>query len=101
MQRLLHWLQIIICQLVGLLGTRIQLNFLKIYSYQRSQASLGSEAFAYVPQRCQTGAIECKLHIALHGCDQDINLIGPVFLLHTNYVEMAESNDMVIACVRV
>lgn len=31
---------------------------------------IGSTGYAYVPEACTTGEIDCKMHVALHGCQQ-------------------------------
>lgn len=59
-----------------------------------AQASLANTWYAYVPDQCQS--TECRLHVALHGCDQDPTIIGMDFVLETGYIEYAKANDMVI-----
>ena len=51
--------------------------------------------FLYIPQQCRNGAL-CKLHIALHGCQQNREFIGDTFVKHAGYNQWAEANDIVI-----
>ena len=38
----------------------------------------------------------CKLHIALHGCQQTRDVIGDAFIEHTGIINVAEANDIVV-----
>lgn len=65
---------------------------------QRTRAHLGHMAdsgFAYVPADCANGA-SCKLHVVFHGCHQNASQIGPQYVLGTNYVRWADTNNMVV-----
>eukprot|EP01028_Stygiella_incarcerata_P013445 TRINITY_DN82341_c0_g1_i1.p1 TRINITY_DN82341_c0_g1~~TRINITY_DN82341_c0_g1_i1.p1 ORF type:complete len:332 (-),score=72.05 TRINITY_DN82341_c0_g1_i1:138-1133(-) len=65
--------------------------------YLAPAISLHEKAYAYIPTNCQkSGARTCKLHIAFHGCEQDIPRIGLDFVQHTQYNGWAEANDIVI-----
>jgi hypothetical protein len=39
---------------------------------------------------------KCKVHIALHGCKQTLDHIGVEFLTSTGYLEIAESNNIIV-----
>jgi len=57
--------------------------------------SLGPTGMAYIPAKCTSGS-ECKLHIAFHGCEQDLGTIGDALVQHSGLNEWAEANDMVV-----
>lgn len=61
-----------------------------------SKASLGDVGYLYVPDTCQDGTTPCSLHIAFHGCHQDIGSIGNEFAAHAGYNEWAESNHIIV-----
>jgi hypothetical protein len=43
-----------------------------------SRLSLGDSGYVFVPRECEEGAA-CRVHIALHGCKQDVGDIGRRF----------------------
>lgn len=57
--------------------------------------SLGAEAYVYVPSDCASGA-ECRIHVAFHGCLQDVGSIGDTFYADAGYNEWAEHNRVVM-----
>lgn len=56
---------------------------------------LGASGQAYVPSSCAAGK-PCRLHVALHGCQQDQTKIGSQFYRQAGYVEWADTNDIVV-----
>eukprot|EP00730_Choanoeca_flexa_P013702 TRINITY_DN5607_c0_g2_i1.p1 TRINITY_DN5607_c0_g2~~TRINITY_DN5607_c0_g2_i1.p1 ORF type:complete len:340 (+),score=56.70 TRINITY_DN5607_c0_g2_i1:117-1136(+) len=58
--------------------------------------SLGQTGYVYVPEPCQDGTYECKLHIVFHGCNQDLETIGTDFVINNGMNDYAESNYMVV-----
>jgi len=51
--------------------------------------------WVYVPSDCAAGA-SCRLHVALHGCQQGYATIGDRFLRNTGYTRWADSNRIVV-----
>jgi poly(3-hydroxybutyrate) depolymerase len=53
------------------------------------------EGMVYVPQACadQPG---CRVHIALHGCEQSREAIGDTFIKESGFAEIADQNRLVI-----
>lgn len=49
----------------------------------------------YVPADCAAGA-SCRLHVALHGCQQNVATIGDKFLKSTGYTRWADTNRIVV-----
>ena len=58
------------------------------------RTSMDDEAFAYVPASCETN--RCKVHVALHGCQQGVAIIGDRYYKTTGYNEMADSNNIIV-----
>ena len=49
----------------------------------------------FVPKDCADGAA-CRVHIALHGCDQDVGHIGQHFVNDTGYNAWADTNHLIV-----
>ncbi|KAM5343343.1 hypothetical protein ACJ41O_014309 [Fusarium nematophilum] len=58
-------------------------------------AGMDSTGYLYVPQACQSGSL-CKLHVALHGCQQSYSQIGNKFIANTGYNKWADTNNIII-----
>jgi Esterase PHB depolymerase len=67
---------------------------------QRAFAAAGSgmaaSGYLYVPQACTATAAHCKVHIALHGCEQAADKAGDRFYTHAGYNAWAESNKILV-----
>jgi poly(3-hydroxybutyrate) depolymerase len=59
-----------------------------------SALSLADTGYAYVPSACQNG--NCHVHLVLHGCGQQYEKVGDVFVKNAGYNGYAESNNLVI-----
>jgi hypothetical protein len=57
--------------------------------------SLGDTGYAFVPKPCEDGEA-CRVHIALHGCKQDIGDIGRRFIDDTGYNSWADTNHLIV-----
>jgi hypothetical protein len=68
---------------------------------------LAQEGFVYVPPACLAGAggsrgeggstsPSCKLHVALHGCEQSQDDIGFDYMLNGGYLPWADANGIVV-----
>jgi poly(3-hydroxybutyrate) depolymerase len=57
--------------------------------------SLGDTGFVFVPRDCEDGAA-CRVHIALHGCEQDVGDIGRHFTDDTGYNAWADTNHLIV-----
>jgi poly(3-hydroxybutyrate) depolymerase len=58
-------------------------------------ADLSKEGIVYVPSSCSKEA-NCRLHIALHGCEQNINTVGMTFVEGSGFARWADTNRLVI-----
>lgn len=57
---------------------------------------LAPTGWAYIPQACKMGSTPCRLHVALHGCQQNALQVGMEFVRHAGYNRWAEVNRMVV-----
>lgn len=60
-----------------------------------SNPGMASSGWVYVPSECASGA-QCKLHVALHGCQQSYSQIGDKFIKNTGYTRWADTNRIVV-----
>ncbi|WP_026732749.1 extracellular catalytic domain type 2 short-chain-length polyhydroxyalkanoate depolymerase [Fischerella sp. PCC 9605] len=56
---------------------------------------MAKKGYVYIPQTCADGEV-CRLHIALHGCEQSYEDIGDEYYTHTGYNQWADSNNIVV-----
>lgn len=56
---------------------------------------LAAEGVVYVPAACE-GQPGCRLHIALHGCEQARETVGDVFIKSSGFARYADTNRLVI-----
>lgn len=56
---------------------------------------MASSGWAYVPASCANQGT-CKLHVALHGCQQDPTKIGDQFYSKTGYNKWADTNNIIV-----
>jgi hypothetical protein len=68
-----------------------------VYSkpHQPDALSLGDTGYVFVPQDCEQGG-QCRVHVALHGCKQDIGGIGRRFVDDTGYNAWADKNHLIV-----
>ncbi|KAK2616360.1 hypothetical protein QQS21_000794 [Conoideocrella luteorostrata] len=71
-----------------------------VQSYSQSgkygAAGMDSNGYIYVPKSCQSGGTVCKLHVALHGCQQTYSAIQNKYTTNTGYNRWADANNIVI-----
>jgi len=59
--------------------------------------SIGDIGYVYIPTACQVrGTASCRLHMSFHGCEQNLELIGNAYAVHSGFNEWAEANNIVI-----
>jgi predicted peptidase len=56
---------------------------------------MGATGWVYVPKTCSSGA-KCRLHIALHGCKQNVTDVGQEFVRSAGYNRWADTNNIVV-----
>ena len=57
---------------------------------------MATAGWVYVPQACAGGAATCRVHVALHGCKQNVATIGDKFVRNTGYNRWADTNQMIV-----
>ena len=63
--------------------------------HDASALSLGDTGFVFVPRACEDGQA-CRVHIALHGCKQDVSDIDRKFIDDTGYNSWADTNRLIV-----
>ncbi|OYU45847.1 MAG: hypothetical protein CFE44_05320 [Burkholderiales bacterium PBB4] len=56
---------------------------------------MAATGWAYIPQSCSTGS-QCRLHVALHGCQQNVTLVQQQYVRNTGFNRWADSNNIVV-----
>ena len=75
-------------------GTLIAFDQTEFLAASDGQISMHGVGYVYVPTRCASEA--CHLHVAFHGCRQDVDTIGDDFFRDAGYNRWAATNDIVI-----
>ena len=58
---------------------------------------MASTGWAYIPQACKAGGdATCRLHVALHGCKQNVSDVQQKYVRNTGYNRWADSNNIVV-----
>jgi poly(3-hydroxybutyrate) depolymerase len=60
-----------------------------------TNAGVAPTGWVYVPADCAGGA-SCRLHVALHGCQQNVATIGDKFIKNTGYTRWGDTNHIVV-----
>jgi poly(3-hydroxybutyrate) depolymerase len=63
--------------------------------YVASNPGMETTGWVYVPSNCSSGAT-CKVHVALHGCQQNYDTIGDKFIKNTGYTRWADTNSIIV-----
>jgi hypothetical protein len=75
-------------------GTLIAFDQSEFLPVAGDRASLHGVGYAYVPTRCAAAA--CRLHVAFHGCKQDVDSAHDDFIRDAGYNRWAASNALVV-----
>lgn len=59
-------------------------------------SGLADEAYLYVPSACRAADAHCKVHVAIHGCEQSSEVVGQRFVTETGYNEWADTNGLLV-----
>ena len=77
-------------------GTLASGNFVE---FNQSQFITGHgmapTGWAYIPQACTAGT-QCRVHVVLHGCQQNVTLVQQQYVRNTGYNRWADSNNIVM-----
>ncbi|MEK8032156.1 PHB depolymerase family esterase [Ideonella sp. DXS29W] len=63
--------------------------------FTNGNPGMANTGWLYVPANCASGA-SCRLHVALHGCQQNYATIGDKFIKNTGYSRWADTNSIVV-----
>ena len=63
--------------------------------YIASNPGMASTGWVYIPAACN-GGTQCRLHVALHGCQQSTDKIGTKFVMNTGYTRWADTNNIIV-----
>ena len=61
--------------------------------------SLHESGYLYVPAACENrseSGTKCRLHVAFHGCEQDVGRIHDLFFRDAGYNDWADANDVIV-----
>jgi poly(3-hydroxybutyrate) depolymerase len=75
-------------------GTIVQFNQSAFYAYP-ADISMAATGYAYVPASCAAQQ-PCRVHIALHGCQQNAAAVGNAFYANAGYNQWADTNNMIV-----
>lgn len=64
-------------------------------AFTAGNPGMASTAWLYVPSSCASGT-QCKLHVALHGCQQSTDKIGDRYVKNTGYTRWADTNNIIV-----
>jgi hypothetical protein len=58
---------------------------------------IADTGFAYVPGNCDKGINQpCRLHVAFHGCEQNVDSVGDKFIRNAGYNAWADANNIIV-----
>ena len=72
-----------------------QAEFVPTWRRWWSMSSFGPTGYAFVPSQCEKNT-KCRVHVALHGCKQDVTAIGEVFVRDAGYNAWAAAHDVIV-----
>lgn len=67
----------------------------RLYTRDLGIDGMADEGVVYVPQSCRTDA-GCRIHVAFHGCAQNRQKVGDVFIKDTGFANWADSNNLIV-----
>jgi poly(3-hydroxybutyrate) depolymerase len=75
-------------------GTLIAFDQTEFFDPRDGSASLHGVGYVYVPRKCAEES--CRLHVAFHGCNQDVDSIQDDFFRDAGYNRWAATNNIVV-----
>jgi poly(3-hydroxybutyrate) depolymerase len=63
--------------------------------FTASNPGMSPNGWIYVPANCAGGS-QCKLHVALHGCQQNYDTIGDKYIKNTGITRWADTNSIIV-----
>lgn len=65
------------------------------FNVDPQSSNLHTEGYAYIPTACEAGE-RCRIHVAVHGCEQSVVKIGDDYYRHAGFNGWAEANNLII-----
>ena len=62
--------------------------------FESDMTSMDDAAYVYIPKACKEES--CRVHVALHGCQQGIGTLGTGYVTGTGYNEVADDNQIIV-----
>jgi len=62
--------------------------------FERNGSGLSKQGVIYIPQSCSEAG--CRLHVALHGCEQNLDAVGTKFVEDSGFARWADTNRLVV-----
>ncbi len=75
-------------------GTLIAFDQSEFFDGRDRSVSLHGVGYVYVPHACETGG--CRLHVAFHGCKQNLESVHDDFIRDAGYNRWAAANNIVV-----
>lgn len=77
-------------------GTLAAGNFVEFNQSQFiTNHGMAPTGWAYIPAACTAGT-QCRLHVVLHGCQQNVTLVQQQYVRNTGYNRWADTNNIVM-----
>lgn len=86
----------------GNLSSKVSFNNSNLFSFNQAlyvnnhNAGFSSRGWVYANDACRKKPILCRLHVHFHGCGQNYDRLGKIYVSETGFGEWAESNNLVI-----
>jgi poly(3-hydroxybutyrate) depolymerase len=73
-----------------------QILTFKQSTYADAGTGMADTGYLYVPRSCSAAGAHCKVHVALHGCEQAAESVGDKFYRDAGYNNWADGNTMLV-----
>jgi hypothetical protein len=68
-----------------------------VSGHRPADHGMADNGFVYVPANCDRNVNHpCKLHVAFHGCQQNVDSVDQKFIQHAGYNPWADANDIIV-----
>lgn len=61
---------------------------------KNSDHQLADTGYVYIPSSCQTET--CRVHINFHGCNQNAESVGDVYMMNNGLLNWADANNLIV-----
>lgn len=62
--------------------------------FAKAASGLAATGYVFVPKDCASGG--CRVHVAFHGCWQNVQAVGDHFYRHAGYNQAADTNRIIV-----